>query len=203
MLTLVFDTETTGLPPKTPKPIEQCPWIIQLAGILFNGERPVAHFSTYVLPEHGDSRGTIPDESFWRDNHLTYPEIAPTAISLDQAMKIFNRLLVRADRVVAHNTQFDAKLMKFSYARIMDAPPASWTLPPKICTMLSAMPVVKAPAKWPKPDQPYKWPTLDESYRHLVNPQGFSGAHDAMSDVMACAELLFTMERKGIPLVSI
>ena len=118
MLTLIFDTETTGLPPKGNPKIEACPWIIQLAAILYNGERPVGHFSTFVEPMHEGVSGTIPDEKFWVENHLTYAEIMPTALELKMAMSMFNKFLAAADRVVAHNTQFDDKLMQYSYQRL-------------------------------------------------------------------------------------
>lgn len=200
MLTLVFDTETTGVPPKDfNASLEKCPWIIQLAAILYNERKPVAHFSTYVQPEHEGMKGTIPNEKFWIENHLTEPEIMPSALSLHDALRMFGRLATVADRVVAHNFNFDRRQMDFSCRRVYGSP-AMWDFP-CVCTMMSSMPIVAIPSKFPKPHEPYKWPTLDEAYRKLVNPNGFSGAHDALADCMACAEVLFSLEDAGHSLV--
>jgi hypothetical protein len=44
---------------------------------------------------------------------------------------------------------------------------------------------------------------MDEAYRAYVDTDGFDGAHDAMNDVQATAEVLFAIERMSIPLVQI
>ena len=202
MLTLVFDTETTGTPPKNfNAPLEQCPWVIQLAAVVFNGRKAVSHFNAYVQPEFGEAKGTIPQEKFWIENNLTYAEIMPTALRLPVAMKVFQNLLRGVDRIVAHNFNFDRKLIDYSFRRL-EGGAFKWDLP-CVCTMMSAMPVVAIPSRFPKPHEPYKWPTLDESYRKLVSPEGFSGAHDALADVMACAQVLFSLEDAGHPLVTL
>lgn len=199
MNTLVFDTETTGTPPKNPNtPLRDCPWIIQLAAVMFNDRKPVGYFSTYVEPAFNDERGVIPNEKFWIENNLTEAEIMPTALRLPAAMAIFQNLVRRCDRLVAHNFSFDQKQINYSYRRI-NGDHFNWA-GPNVCTMLSSMPVVAIPSKFPKPDEPHKWPTLDEAYRKLVNPNGFSGAHDALADCLACAEVLFSLEDAGHPL---
>ena len=63
--------------------------------------------------------------------------------------------------------------------------------------MMSLVDELKIPGRFGKQ---YKWPSLDESYRALVNPEGFTGAHDAMVDVMACAEVLWAAEDRGVNL---
>lgn len=42
-----------------------------------------------------------------------------------------------------------------------------------------------------------KWPKLTEAYEGLVNPAGFGGAHNALADVNACAEILWKLEDTG------
>lgn len=180
MYSLVFDTETTGLPSRKRNPaLTDQPYIIQLAAVLYEGRRPVSHFSTFVFPEHGNHAGEIPDEKFWQDNGLTHEVVYSSGMPLELSMKMFNQYLRRADRVVAHNMRFDSKLIDYSFER-MGITSEHWDTKPKVCTMLTLEPIMKLPAKWGKG---YKWPNLDESYRKYVDPAGFSGAHDAMIDV--------------------
>ena len=201
MLTLVFDTETTGLPPKkkADKILENMPYIIQLAAILYDGQRPVGHFSCMVQPVTPLGSGRIPREPFWKDNRLLEEDIKECWLPTELALTIFHQYVCLADRIVAHNTKFDRDRVEDTLTRL-DANSTEWSNAPKFCTMQSLTEVLKIPSPW---GRGFKWPNLDEAYRALVDPAGFEDAHDAMADVAACAKVLFAMEDRGIPLLRI
>ena len=205
--TLVFDTETTGLPPRTrtrTASLSEMPWVIQLACILFrdSDQAEIGHFSTYVLPTHGDLMGAVPVEKFWIENKLTMDHIAPTAMPLDTTMKIFNQFCRRATRIVAHNMAFDMPRIAECHERIGAPDTNSFSSLPRFCTMTTLTPIMQLPANWPRPGQEYKWPNLDEAYRRYCDPAGFDSAHDAMADVRACASLMYAIEKQGIALLA-
>jgi len=200
MITLVYDTETTGLPPKGSTSLDAMPYIVQLAAILYNGRKPVAHFSTYIEPAHKGKGRETPDEKFFIDAGLTKADMLPTRMPLELSLMMFNHFLKLADRTVAHNARFDKGRLEDSYTRLFNTIPVPWTTTPHYCTMLTLEPILKLPAKWGKG---YKWPNLDEAYRAYVDPNGFSGAHDAMIDVTACADVLFAIETQEVELVRV
>ena len=186
--TLVFDTETNGKRPKRAQLADE-PAITQLAAILFWGRRPVAHLSCFVQPLNFDgSTATIPTEKFFIDSGITQETVDAVGRPLKTGLAEFNQMVKVADRVVAHNIQFDDPITRSNYSRTA-APQREYWDTPKFCTMKTLEPVLKLPGKYG-----YKFPTLDESYRALVDPMGFEGAHDAMVDVQACAAVLWAIE---------
>lgn len=196
--TLVYDTETTGLPPKRNDNLPDQPWVLQLACILYRDSDlwPVGHFSSYLIPEHGHLRGAFPDSDFHRANKLDAEHVLPSAMPLELGLKMFNHYLRRADRLVAHNMAFDAPRMRDQYRRCGITNPIFADIP-KICTMESLTNVMRLRGKIPGK---FKWPSLAEAYAAYVDPAGFTDAHDAMADVQACARVLHALEAKGIPL---
>jgi DNA polymerase III epsilon subunit-like protein len=186
------------------------PWIIQLAGITYNQQRPVGHFSSMIrpalpgLPEaeiprpYTDKNGKLKDE-FWQKNKLLKEDIEPAWFETELAMKIFNQYLRKADRIVFHNARFDVARIANTFER-MGIVSEEWKAIPKYCTMLTLEPILKLPSKF---GRGYKWPSLDEAYRALVDEDGFEDAHDAMADVQACAKVLFAIEELGYELVRV
>lgn len=193
---LVFDTETNGKLVRG-KP---APHMIQLAGILFDENRtPCGHFSAFTdLPDPIE----IPKEPFFLKAGLTNERLRSLSVSYRAALGSFMNLVKRADAVVAHNMGFDDPVLCAALERGLSAAHAEagirlWRSKPRLCTMQSLTEHLNLPGKWGKP----KWPSLDEAYRGLVNRDGFSGAHDAMVDVAAAAEVLWKTLDEGLPLL--
>lgn len=193
LTTLVFDTETNGKRPKGRNvPLTDEPALVQIAAILYWGRRPVAHLSCFMQPLDGQGDpAEIPTEEFFVKSGITQETVDRAGTNYKVGVATFNNLVKRADRIVAHNIQFDDPVMRAAYSRIA-APQQQYWETPKFCTMKTLEPVLKLPGKYG-----YKFPTLDESYRALVDPLGFSGAHDAMVDVEACAKVLWAIEDRG------
>lgn len=191
MKTLIFDTETTGIVNfKTPDHTKQ-PFPVQLACILVQDDRIMNMVSVIVTPGV-----EIPDEA--SKVHGITKETADTlGLSLRAATGIFLNFLNKADRIVGHNIDFDLVITEaMIYRTLADYDMDKYREKPRVCTMLSAKDQCKLPGKYG-----YKWPTLEEAYKILVNPKGFEGAHDALSDVMACWHVLRALEAKGLPLL--
>ena len=114
------------------------------------------------------------------------------------AAGLFINFLLRCDRLVAHNIDFDIIITEAMILRSdLNFDINKFKTIPRVCTMLSTMNSLKLPGKYG-----HKWPKLDESYRHLVNPSGFSDAHDALADVRACKAVLLALEAQNMELKS-
>jgi len=192
--TLVMDTETTGLcnhkiPDHTiqPHPVQLAcilvddtdSKIMSMANVLIYSEVPI---ETGAFKAHGISKETT--EQF--------------GMSVKAATGIFLNFLNKCDRIVAHNIDFDIIVTEaMIYRSLANYDLSKYRSIPRVCTMKSTTSVCKLPGRFGK----YKWPKLDEAYRMLVNKDGFEGAHDALTDVLACWKVLRALEEKGLPLV--
>lgn len=190
MRSLIFDTETTGMVNhKTPDHTVQ-PHPVQLACILVQDTKILSMASIIINPG-------VPVESAAAAIHgITQEVIEEVGMPLKAATGLFLNFLVRADRIVAHNIDFDLIITEAMLFRTLaDYDMDKFRAVPRVCTMQSTTDICRIPGKFG-----YKWPKLDEAYRKLVDPAGFKGAHDALSDVMACWRLLRVLEDKGIQL---
>ena len=195
--TFVGDTETDGKRPRgRNNPLSSEPYMTQVAGILYQGRREVGHFSCFtkpVDPSTGAQR-EVPKEEFFINAGITDDVINTVGMPYKVALAMWNQFIKVTDRVVFHNVQFDDPIVRAAYSRIA-APQRSWWDTPKFCTMKTLEPIMKLPGKYG-----YKYPTLDEAYRAYVDPMGFDGAHDAMVDVRAAADVLWACEDNNFPL---
>lgn len=192
MVTLVFDTETTGLVNhKTPNHTVQ-PYPVQLACILVVDNKILSMASVIVNPG-------VPIEVGASNVHgITQETTDKVGVSLKAATGLFLNFLNRADRVVAHNADFDIIVTEaMIYRTLADYEMDKFRSVPRVCTMRSTTDVCKLPGKYGK----FKWPKLEEAYKLLVDPAGFEGAHDALADVVACWKVLRALEEKGLPLM--
>ncbi len=188
--TLLVDTETTGMiKHKNPDPTVQ-PYPVQLACILVQDNKIMNMANIIINPK-------VPVESAAAAIHgITQETIEAVGMSMKAATGLFLNFLNKADRIVGHNLDFDIVITEAMLFRTLaDYDMDKFRAVPRVCTMQSTTDICKIPGKFG-----YKWPKLDEAYRKLVDPAGFKGAHDALSDVMACWRLLRVLEDKGMPL---
>ena len=191
---LFFDTETTGLPAYGRVPLEQQPYVVQFAASLYDEERrPVVEVSCLVAnPTKPQSHPKA------LETHGITPEMCEAyGFSPKAVASIFDRLIGQSRVQVAHNAQFDQKLMNFLYWRL-DAPRLQ--LPNLFCTCDAATPIVNLPptekmvaAGRTEP----KRASLLETHMFLFG-EGFEGAHDALIDTRACARVYFELLDRGL-----
>jgi len=191
-----FDTETSGLPNKRSPRLELQPHIMQLAISLYDNERrPVYEVSTLVaLPE----TATCSPEAL--ETHGITPELSRKyGIQPKTALALFRHAVSRSELVIAHNLQFDEKLIGFAEDRegfsgqiLKDAK--------TFCTLEATTPILRLPPtesmiKWGHGDK-FKAPKLEEAYRHFFGEE-ISGAHDALVDTRACARVYYHLLDNG------
>jgi len=186
---IYYDTETNDKWDfKASADADHQPYIVQLAGVLEEDGEVETTFYEYVqLPEgvsispgaanvHGIDMKVL--EDYGRPPH--------------DVLSAFYQLASTADVMVAHNEDFDRRVVSRNLQRFL--PRLSIHPIPAYCTMKAATPICKLPGKY---GSNYKWPQLNEAYGMLVDPQGFSGAHDALTDVWACRKLYHVLQTMG------
>lgn len=180
-----FDTETTGLLPRfftlDRNKIGALPHVVQLAAVLVDATdyQEVNSFNILVKPDGWE----IP-EAASAIHGIKQEEADKRGIVLTDAVDMFDEFLSRSVGMVAHNIDFDSKMMGISYLRTDRDPEAVFGKPRK-CTMKAATPICNLPGNYPgKP----KWPKLQEAHVHFFGKE-FEGAHDALNDIRACVRI--------------
>jgi DNA polymerase III epsilon subunit-like protein len=217
---LVFDTETTGLPPKLPgynysiskdewknTYANQWPSIVQLSYIVYDTETNKDDINDiYInLPEDlvskilGDSNTHIITKTAINES-MCKPRM-PIKEALEKFMKDYNSCEI----CVAHNASFDknmllAEMMKLSSD--MDAHFDTIFESNKIyCTMISSTNVVKIyyPEKYDSKKPMYKPPKLKEAYYVLFGYAPIEAAlHNALIDIVACLRVFYRLWFLGV-----
>ena len=195
MSVLVYDTETTGFPVNgIPADDPAQPHTVQLAAKLFDTEGNVRGAINFIL--NCDVR--IPDKV--AEIHGITTEIATQyGVSPHLAIDSFATLVHMADVLVAHNNAFDLKLLDTLAARTGTVNEHRNARLKHYDTMEMGKTLTKLP---PTPAMVksgrvgFKPPKLIELHQFLFG-EGFSGAHDAMIDVDACARCYFELIKRG------
>jgi DNA polymerase III epsilon subunit-like protein len=231
MKILVFDTETTGLPPRMPgdtwaqqeeygkrllnfsdlkkkepawsQHIDSWPHIIQLSYIFYDSDRPsrAKIVNKYIdIPEHVEI-----SESSAKIHHITKASIAAAdevnRAEIYDALKEFIKYVKKADIIVAHNAQFDRKMIVAELLRLSeeyDVPELEMMMNDANfeCSMEKTKPMCQLKARYeyidkvtgePKFFYKIKSPKLTEAYQFFFgyepNPEML---HDAIIDVIIC-----------------
>jgi DNA polymerase-3 subunit epsilon len=183
---LVFDTETTGkaefnLPPEHPSQ----PRLVQLGAQLITPDRRVVGEINLLVRPDG---WTVPADA--QAVHGISTEMCATyGLKVETVVLLFAQLLRTAERVVAHNYDFDKLIALRELGPVSPTMATLFRQKAAYCTMKAATPICRLPGRMGT----YKWPSLQEAYRHFFS-QGFEGAHDAMADVRACARVYWALQ---------
>ena len=193
-LALFYDTETTGLPDfKAPSEAAHQPHIVQLAALLvdLDTRHTIQSMDVIVRPDGW----TIPDEVA-AVHGITTEHAADVGIPERMAVEIFMELWAGRNRV-AHNQQFDARILRIALIRHLDNEAADiWKAGTFECTAIMATPIcalpptdkMKAVGRFH-----HKTPNLGEAYRHFTG-NDLQNAHSAMADVLACRDVYFAIK---------
>lgn len=198
MSALIFDTETTGIPNyKLPVNAPSQPYIVQLAAILTDDDGKVVNsFDLMIKPDNW----SIPTDA--AAVHGINTELAEKyGLPIEVALNVFERLYRKADFLVAHNIDFDLRMLRRYYANDGECPFLQGMVTP-FCTKQAMTEICKLPLTekqiaaqkrnpgWTPPGgwDTYKAPTQGEAYE-FVTGYPLEDAHNAMNDAEACLEV--------------
>lgn len=201
---LVFDVETTGLPLfEQPSEHPDQPHLVQLAALLIDLDtrKELSTLDLIIRPD-----GWVIPEEVSRVHGITHEMAMDLGVPEDVAVDALLGMWAGGRRTrIAHNEQFDARIIRIALKRYHDpvdteatTPPSDvWKAGPAECTARLATPVMKLP-----PTQRmraagrhhFKTPNLGEAYLHFTG-RPLDGAHNAMVDVRACAAVYFAIKQ--------
>jgi DNA polymerase-3 subunit epsilon len=187
---LFFDTETTGLPRNYRAPIENLenwPRVVQIAWLTYSNSGKLLSENDYIIkPE-----GFIIPENASKIHGITTKKALIDGNDLSLVLTQFAGDVKKANLVVAHNIDFDEKIIAAEFLRKNIN--HQLNKKPKICTMRSSTDFCKIPTFYSK----YKWPNLRELHTKLFD-HDFEDAHNALADVNACAKCFFELKKQGV-----
>lgn len=188
---LFFDTETTGIPRNHDAPasnVENWPRLVQIAWALTDENGKELRSQTFIIRPDGFE---IPLGAA-RVHGITTEMASRLGIEIETVLTAFAEDLSAAKILVAHNIQFDERVVgaEFFRAGRKKSPLAGVSL---CCTMRSSTNFCRIPGG----PRGYKWPTLGQLHRTLFGAS-FDSAHNAVADVRACAKCFFELKRKGV-----
>lgn len=185
MITLVIDTETTGLPLKgVPASDPRQARVMQLGAVLLDDDKEVASFYSRLYPDGWPAVHPAAEAA----HGITAESCERLGVAQRAALDVLSELTSTADVVVAHNYDFDFQLLTIEYELLghVYAPAKHF------CTMKSMTDICKLT----KSNGAAKWPSLAEAANH-VGHTWMVKAHDALSDVRAAASVFKWMVANG------
>lgn len=174
---LFFDTETSGMIERTlPPEHESQPRLVQL-GLILTDEKleAQAEISVLVRPD-----GATFDSGAVKVHGISEEHADRFGVPLETAVAMFTGLCDRAQVAVAHNIEFDIKVMKAQCARA--GLPSPFERLKSECTMALTQPLCMLDSRR---GSGFKPPTLSEAYKHFFG-KPVENAHDALADCRAC-----------------
>ena len=186
---LFFDTETTGLPRNWNAPVTQInnwPRMVQLAWLQYDSQGNLITEGNRIVKPVGFR---IPNKAA-AVHGITTRYALKNGFDLSSVLTEFSQLIDRSNVLIAHNMNFDEKIVGAEYIRLGSK--SSLFDSKRICTMKTTTDLCKIPGNYG-----YKWPTLSELHRFLFGSD-FKDAHDASVDVQTCAKCFFELKKRGI-----
>jgi hypothetical protein len=175
-----LDTETTGLP-NGYAPIEEQPYLVQVAGILCDDSgKAIAQVNRLIRPDGW----TIPYEAT-AIHGFTTEYCMRNGVPLQVAIGEVQKLWSQAIRIVAYNVAFDNLMMQFSAQRIGCSVPQRELY----CAMRESAKLISDSGRWMK---------LHIAYRCFFGHEPES-SHEAMADVEACKRIYYALQERLAP----
>jgi len=182
---LVFDTETTGLPPYAPtiggrrsfQPVEEVEkWndcrLVQLAWMVCSEDGTIIKTRDYIIrPKYF----IIPEE-VTKIHGITQERAKKEGTKIEIVLREFLEDLRTISTIVAHNIAFDYHVVSAELCRLgMALPIEAW--PTQYCTMKNGC----------RPNE--KWPKLSELYEKYFHQKPTLTLHQALNDVALCRDV--------------
>lgn len=185
---LFFDTETTGLPRDWNAPVQNLdnwPRLVQLAWLAYDNDgNQLAEKEHIIRPE-----GFLIPAAASQVHGITNEKALASGEDLAEVLEEFAKQIREAEFLVAHNMNFDEKIMGAEFLR--NSIENKLFERERICTMLSSIDYCRIPSS---SGGGYKWPRLSELHIKLFGTD-FEDAHDALVDTSACARCFFELRR--------
>ncbi len=193
---LFYDFETSGLPDfGQPSEAPHQPHIVQMAACLVEPEsrNVIASIDVIIEPEGWE----IPDEVA-RVHGITTEIAKRFGVAERAAVVLFLDLWLKAERRIAHNESFDARIMRIALKRFgySEDVVEQFKEASAECTMTMAKPICQMPPTGKMTAagfNKFKPPKLTEAYQHIIG-KPMEGAHNAMSDVLGCMAIYFAIK---------
>lgn len=186
---LFFDTETTGVPRNYKAPVTDLnnwPRLVQLAWLLADDAGNELSSAEYIVKPDGF---TIPKEAA-KIHGITTEKALESGIELALVLTKAHAAIEQASLLIAHNMAFDEKILGAEFLRADQSNVVATKQ--RLCTMQATTNYCRLPGPYG-----YKWPSLEELHKKLFN-QSFSGAHNALVDVRACARCYFELKQRKV-----
>jgi DNA polymerase III subunit epsilon len=186
---LIFDSETTGLPRSWKAPVSDLnnwPRVVELAWFIYGASEKLTRSSHYIVRPDGF---TVPAAAS-KIHGITTERAFKEGHPIEKVLREFSLDVREASVLIAHNMSFDEKVVTAEFLRQNIENP--FTEKPKICTKEASTQFCELPGPYG-----YKWPTLAELHHRLFD-EDLENAHNALSDVTACAKCFFELKRLGV-----
>ena len=190
---LVFDTETTGLPPRKSPVSDIAAWercrMVEIAWSIYTPCGDLLDSSSFLIRP---DRFVIP-ASATAIHNISHQMACRDGVHILQALDSLHEDLVGfgIGRIVAHNIEFDIQVLESELHRYgrYDILQTLGGITDRFCTMRNAYP--------PR----VKWPRLKDLYTRLFGEPGDGVIlHRAGADVTLCSHIYFRLQEVGYPL---
>lgn len=199
MIVLIFDTETTGLPPKIPisknkEVLDKWPYIVQLSYIVYDTEK-------HKLLDEYDWIIRLPlgvemSYDIVKIHGITNEMSKSKGIDIQLALNQFTKSCKNADLIVAHNISFDLKMIQAEMERHVESMLYSdfySSIHSKLyCTMQESIDMCNL-SRLDKYGNKYKkFPKLSELHEHLFSIIPIN-LHNSFNDVIVCLRCFYKL----------
>ena len=192
-MNVIFDTETTGIPPKGShweKDFMQFPYIVQLSW----KRSDQVHVNDYII-----NNGVDIPEAATAVHGITQERVDASNHTFFEVVSFFLHDCKHADHIIAHNGYFDISITKANILRdygrgsLFEKALERLHKDKRIDTMMKTIKFCSIPFANGKGT---KWPKLEELYFKLFN-ESFP-AHNAKEDVLATERCYLELVKRGI-----
>ena len=185
MLALIFDTETTGLIPKNEelKNTDKFPYIVQISWLVYD----IDNNKLISLQDHIiKCKIEIPDDSI-KIHKITNEISQSEGISMNTALKLFEKDYKKSDIIVAHNLEFDKKMYIIEALRNKRAQLFRnlYNLEKEYCTMKETTNFCNIECQGKDGKKYMKYPKLHELYKIIFKEEA-NGMHNSLVDILLC-----------------
>ncbi len=185
---LIFDTETTGLPrdKNMPANLEAKNWpdLVSLSWKVYEDGACKSTNSFIIQPDGW----IIPQEA--TRIHGISQEAAMAGVPLSKAMDAFCKDLAICSVVIAHNLSFDKQVVLNALRWRLGKKTVDWSPLADVCTGILSTNELKLQFSGRNTSGSYKMPSLKELYRATLQKEDPPGAHDSLRDVLVLEEII-------------